>query len=140
MLKTVGKLIGQGKNNQTTVKNSASIMDVHNAHIKCKVFFGNYLNSTPAKHLNQAEICRDDRCELGRLIHGASLDPFKMHGAFYTLRSIHAQLHIVAGNIVQLIQSNDRAAATRLFDDNYSAVSRKVSQAVTELYKQAEKG
>ena len=108
--------------------------------IKCKVSFDNYLNSTSVKNLNQAEICRDDKCELGRLIHGSELDPFKMQGAFYTLRSIHAQLHIVAGNIVQLIQSNDRAAATRLFEDKYSAVSRKVSQAVTELFKQAEKG
>ena len=104
MLKTVGKLIGQGKNNKTTAKNSASIMEVHNAYIKCKVSFDNYLNSTSVKNLNQAEICRDDKCELGRLIHGPGLERFRMHGAFYTLRSIHAQLHIVAGNVVQLIQ------------------------------------
>ena len=39
MLKTVGKLIGQGKNNKTTAKNSASIMDVHNAHYQMQSVF-----------------------------------------------------------------------------------------------------
>jgi hypothetical protein len=139
MLRAVGNWLGQGKNNKMPVNNGASIMDVHNAHIKCKVAFDNYLKSTIFKSLNQAEVCRDDKCELGRLIHGAGLEQYRMHGTFYTLRSIHAQLHIVAGNIVQLIQSNDRAAATRLFEEEYYAVSRKVLQAVTALYKQAEK-
>lgn len=137
MLGTIGNWMGQGKNKKDPDKNGASIMDVHNAHISCKVAFDNYLDSTAPKNLDQARICRDDQCELGKLIHGPALNRFRMHGAFYTLRSIHAQLHIVAGNVVQNILGNDRAAAVRLFDGEYSAVSRKVMQAVTELYKQA---
>lgn len=114
-------------------------MDAHNAHIKCKVVFEKYLDTTSPENLDPALICRDDQCELGKLLHGPAYKQFHMHGAFYTLRAIHAQLHFVAGNVVQKIKENDRAAAVALFDTGYADVSRKVMQSLTELYKQVDK-
>ena len=137
MLGTFGGWLGKSANKKSADQIGVSIMDAHNAHIKCKVSFQSYLDSTLPAHLDERVICRDDRCELGKWIHGSEFNHLKMHGEFYTLRSIHAQLHVVAGNVVEKIKQKDRAAAIELFDNQYSSVSRKVMQAVTELYKQA---
>ena len=136
MLRSIVDWFGWSASKKDDVKNGISIMDAHNAHIKCKARFQDYLRCTVTEKLDPAVVGRDDQCELGKWIHGPALNHFKGHGAFYTLRADHAQLHFIAGNVVKKAKDNERAAADALLDNEYAQASRKVMRAVTELNKQ----
>ena len=136
MLDTIKGWLGQSAGISAEGNNKINIMDVHNAHIKCKVGFQEYLSSTPIEKLDSSLICRDNNCPLGKWIHGPAFGQFNQLGAFYTLRAAHAQLHFVAGRVVEKIQGKTITLEAASTDNEYVRVSRNLMKAITDLKKQ----
>jgi hypothetical protein len=110
-----------------------NFMDAINAHIKCKVHLQNFIDGKLQERLDSAVASRDDHCVLGKWIHGPAFRSFHMSPSFYQLRTQHAQMHYIAGNVIQHVHANDRAAAAVLMESTYKEASRKVVKALTEL-------
>jgi len=125
------------KKQKVHIHEAINFMDGINAHVKCKVHLLNHLNGSSAEPLDPAVIGRDDQCVLGKWIHGPAFRHFHMSPIFYQLRSQHAQMHHIAGNIVEHVQANNRAAAEALMEGKYKDASRKVMKALTELNQSA---
>jgi hypothetical protein len=110
-----------------------NFMDAINAHIKCKVHLQNYIDGKLQERLDPTLVSRDDHCVLGKWIHGPAFRSFSMSPSFYQLRTQHAQMHHIAGNVIMHVHANDRTAAEALMEGTYKEASRKVVKALTEL-------
>jgi hypothetical protein len=115
------------------IRQELNVMDAINAHVRWKVRLQAYLNGTSTEELDPAVICRDDQCALGKWIHGPALKHFEGNETFHQLRTDHAEFHLIAGDVVNHVQANERPAAEALMDNEYKYASRRVVQALTEL-------
>ena len=129
-------LFGFGASKKASIRDEINIMDAINAHIQWKLRLERYLNGTSDEKLDPNVICRDDQCKLGKWIHGPALKHFQDDDGFVTLRDDHAQFHLIAGQVVTIMQENDKAAAEALLKGDYMRASRKVVHALTDLNKQ----
>ena len=129
-------LFGFGESKKASIRDEINIMDAINAHIQWKLRLERYLNGTSDEKLDPNVICRDDQCKLGKWIHGPALKHFQGDDGFVTLRDDHAQFHLIAGQVVTIMQENDKAAAEALMKSDYMRASRKVVHALTDLNKQ----
>jgi Chemoreceptor zinc-binding domain len=114
-----------------------NLMDAINGHVKCKVHLQNYLEGRLKEQLDPMVICLDDRCVLGKWIHGPAFKHFHENPTFYQLRAFHAQMHVIAGNVIKHVLANERTAAEALMEEKYKEASRKVVKALAELNQRA---
>jgi hypothetical protein len=125
------------KQQKGKVHEEINLMDAINGHVKCKVHLQNYLEGTSKEQLDPMVICLDDRCVLGKWIHGPAFKHFHEHPSFYQLRAFHAQMHVIAGNVIKHVLANERTAAMALMEEKYKEASRKVVKALAELNQRA---
>jgi len=129
-------LFGSNNTKKETIVGSIDVMEAINAHVRWKMRLEKYLNGTSEEQLDPQVICRDDQCVLGKWIHGPAHEHFQNDDGFKTLRSDHAQFHVVAGKVVTSVQAKDKATAEALMKNEYMQASRKVVHDLTELSKQ----
>lgn len=115
------------------IRGEIDLAEAVEAHIAWKMRLQNYVDGKSAEKLDPMMIRRDDQCKLGQWIQGPGMDHFHDSPAFHELRADHAQFHFVAGNIVQSIHDNNRAAAEASMKGEYARISHKVVIALTEL-------
>ncbi len=115
------------------IRQELNLLEAIHAHVQWKVRLQDYLNGRSSEELEAAVICRDDQCTLGKWIHGPALKHFEGDATFHQLRADHAEFHLVAGDVVNHVQANERAEAEALMDNEYKYASRRVVQALTEL-------
>jgi len=93
------------------------------------------LRQAIAKHeqLEADTICRDDRCPLGRWIHGPGGQRWGSKPTFTELLGKHAEFHRAAGNVARKINSGDYANAERLIGSGseFALVSTEVATLLT---------
>lgn len=128
------------KKNEISAKDEVirniDIMAAINAHLKWKMRLDHYVNGTSEEQLNPQVICQDNQCVLGKWIHGPAHDFFKEDEGFIVLREDHARFHLIAAQVVKLVQSNDIDGADNLLRGNYMKASRKVVKDLTEIARQ----
>lgn len=96
------------------------------AHTAWKSRLQNALDGKSEEVLVPAHICEDNRCVLGKWIHGSGGARFGKEQMFSSLRSEHASFHVHAANVVELTQAGDPSAAQRVFENEYSHASHEV--------------
>lgn len=129
-------LFGSKESEKAKIVGSIDVMEAINAHVRWKIRLEKYLSGTSEEQLDPKIVCRDDQCVLGKWIHGVAHEHFQNDEGFKTLRTDHAQFHVVAGKVVTSVQSNDKATAEALMKNEYLQASRKVVHDLTELSKQ----
>lgn len=72
--------------------------------------------------------CRDDRCDLGRWIHGEGRARLGTFPGFSELMAHHRLFHHVACNVMALEQAGKRADARRMLADQFESYSDRVTQ------------
>jgi hypothetical protein len=78
--------------------------------------------------LDVERICRDDRCDLGRWIHGQGRARLGTFPGFTSLLSHHRMFHHVACNVLALEKAGKRADARRMVADQFEAYSDRVTE------------
>ncbi len=136
MLERIGGLFGLLSNSEKKILQEMSIGDVIDAHQKWKAWLQDYVDGKSKEELDAAQIGRDDLSLVGKWIHGPATEHFQHLGAFFTLRAMHAQFHMIAGEVVQKVQDGNRAAALELVNTKLLRTSHKVVHALIELDKQ----
>lgn len=111
------------------------------AHRKWKERLTAYVDGTSQEKLDHTAICRDDQCALGKWIYGSGATLMGALPIYHQLKAKHAQFHVTASRVVELVQRNDRDSAhTLLSGEEYSKTSIEVQMLISKLYGEMNKG
>lgn len=92
-----------------------------------------YIDGTSQESLDETVICHDDRCDLGKWIHGNGGKFYGSEALFQQLIKDHAAFHRCAGTIVGLHKQNDVKQARRTLDGDFDLHSVRVVNALESL-------
>lgn len=96
------------------------------AHENWKVRLQNYLDGKSTEDLNVEVVCRDDKCDLGKWLHGPGGQRLGKYPAFSVLVARHKYFHVQASTIVALGQGGDKETAYRALNSSYIHASNQV--------------
>ncbi len=103
------------------------------AHENWKLRLQNYLNGNSTENLQPEIICLDDRCDLGKWLHGPGGQRLGRYPAFSVLVARHKYFHVQASNVVAMAQANDKEQATKTLEGSYRHASNQVVLLLKEL-------
>ncbi|MGA7595550.1 MAG: CZB domain-containing protein [Gallionella sp.] len=105
------------------------------AHRKWKERLTAYVEGTSSEKLDYTAICRDNQCALGKWIYSSGGTSMGDLSIYHQLKAKHAQFHITASRVVELVQNNDKDSAhTLLTGEEYSKTSIEVQMLISKLY------
>ncbi|GAA6141605.1 CZB domain-containing protein [Hydrogenophaga sp. 5NK40-0174] len=84
------------------------------------------LDGSSPEILDPEAVCRDDRCDLGRWLHGTGRERLGHHVAFTALVASHQSFHRQAARVIELSQSGRKQEAERELDTAYRHASNRV--------------
>jgi Chemoreceptor zinc-binding domain len=103
------------------------------AHENWKLRLASHLAGTSDEPFDPAVVCLDDRCELGKWLHGAGQKSLGKYPAFDVLVSRHRYFHVQASTVLVQKQSGDVAAAERTLNGPFKHGSNQVVLLLKEL-------
>lgn len=104
-------------------------------HQKWKTHLQTVINSDKADSLSVEEVSQDDRCVLGKWIHGVGGQKFGQESLFKTLQADHAHFHVCAGMALQsALRGNKSEAQTALKTGDFAHASQAVVMDLAKMY------
>ena len=103
------------------------------AHENWKLRLQNYLDGKSSETLQPEVVCLDDRCDLGKWLHGPGGQRLGKYPAFSMLVARHKYFHLQASTVVALAQGGDKDKATQTLDSSYRHASSQVVLLLKEL-------
>jgi len=103
------------------------------AHESWKLRLTQYLNGQSQEAFDPAVVCLDDRCDLGKWLHGPGRERLGHYPAFSVLVARHKYFHTQAAAVVEQTQSGQQAAAERTLDSSFRHASNQVVLLLKEL-------
>ncbi|SRR5581483_149889 len=106
--------------------------DAISAHVQWKVRLRVHISEGGEAKLDSDEIEHDDRCDLGRWIHGEGTR-YEADDAYAKLLDEHRMFHRVAAAVVRHANAGNRAAALNLLDVEFTKHSFAVIAAINNI-------
>jgi len=103
------------------------------AHENWKLRLTNHLNGTSSEQFDPAVVCMDDRCDLGKWLHGAGRERLGKYPAFSVLVARHKYFHIQASTVLLQKQAGDNEAAEKTLNSSFKHGSNQVVLLLKEL-------
>jgi hypothetical protein len=117
------------------VRNALDIPAAIAAHLAWKKRLEVFLGSDCRDVLDPLNVCRDDRCELGRWIHGLAAQRYGGVAGYHQLRAAHADFHCAAARIVMLAQARRDVQAYEEFRrGEFARASVRIQSELAKLY------
>ena len=103
------------------------------AHDNWKLRLQAYLNGASKEDFLPEVICFDDRCDLGRWIHGDGAARLGRYPGFTALLGHHKMFHYAASNVVALSKGGKEAEAQKMLEGSFNSFSAAVNQDLMAL-------
>jgi hypothetical protein len=103
------------------------------AHENWKGRLAAYLSGKSTEELHPEVICFDDRCDLGKWLHGSAREQLGKYTSFQQLVAEHKDFHYHASNVVSLKQAGKTEEAEKLFANGYKMCSERVIKLLRSL-------
>lgn len=103
------------------------------AHENWKLRLQNYLDGKSSEELKPEVVCLDDRCDLGKWLHGAGKMRLGAYPAFSVLIARHKYFHVQASTVVALVQAGEKDKAAQTLGTGYRHASNQVVLLLKEL-------
>lgn len=103
------------------------------AHDNWKIRLQNYLNDQSTEDLQPELVCMDDRCDLGKWLHGPGGQRLGSYPAFSMLLARHKYFHVQASTVLALAQAQEREKAEQMLLGSYRQASNQVIFLLKEL-------
>lgn len=103
------------------------------AHENWKLRLQNYLAGQSTEMLQPEVVCLDDRCDLGKWLHGPGHQRLGAYPAFSVLVARHKYFHVQASSVVALVQASEKDKAAQMMDSSYRHASNQVVLMLKEL-------
>ena len=108
------------------------------AHQQWKERLQSVIDGSHSEDLDVEVVSRDDRCVLGKWIHGEGGKLFGSDERFQELQKNHVHFHLCAGTVLKLAQTGRKTEAQALLKTgDYSKVSRDVMLDLAQMYNRA---
>lgn len=89
--------------------------------------------TTRSSDMSPAEVRCDDRCALGKWLHGRTIDPQTRLGMPYKVnKRVHAEFHECAARVLELALNGDARQASELLEGEFKEKSEKVVRALNK--------
>lgn len=92
-----------------------------------------YIEGNSQETLDEHVICHDDRCDLGKWIHGNGQRFYGEEPPFQRLVNDHAAFHRSAGDVVSLFKSKGEKEARRTLTGDFDLCSMRVIDGLSQL-------
>jgi hypothetical protein len=94
---------------------------------------------TKKESLDVDSIARDDRCDLGKWLHGEAKGKYARLSSYADCVKKHAHFHLEASKVAKVINTKNYEAAHALLDigSGFSAASAAIGSALDVLQKEA---
>lgn len=106
------------------------------AHRDWRRRLASYIDGTGEETLDENVICVDNRCELGKWIHGHGGKFYGELGNFQQMVQDHASFHQAAGQVVRFYKQDGAQAARKALNTDFDRYSLRVVSALESLEKQ----
>jgi hypothetical protein len=133
MFKKILNAFGLTQAQRDEVRNEINLYDALKAHTDWKKRLMEYLDGRSTEVLQPHEICVDNRCALGKWIHGPGKSRFGEQPLFLNLVDEHAKFHFQASKVVEAHQAGNSALALQILSENFTEQSRKTVSCLSKL-------
>lgn len=106
------------------------------AHRDWRRRLANYIDGTSEETLDENVICVDNRCDLGKWIHGNGGKFYGELPVFHQLTKDHASFHQCAGHVVLTFKTEGEHAAKKALNTDFDTYSLKVVSGLNNLERQ----
>jgi hypothetical protein len=103
------------------------------AHENWKLRLANHLNGSSSEQFDPAVVCLDDRCDLGKWLHGPGMQRLGHYPAFSVLIARHKYFHIQASTVLAQAQGGDAPGAEKTLNSSFRYASNQVVLLLKEL-------
>jgi Chemoreceptor zinc-binding domain len=103
------------------------------AHENWKLRLRNYLDGKSTEQLSPEVVCLDDKCDLGKWLHGPGGQRLGKYPAFTMLIARHKYFHVQASTVVALTQAGEKVKAEETLKTNYEHGSTQTVLLLKEL-------
>jgi len=111
-----------------------NFMEAIEAHVRWKVRLEAYINGTATERLDANVVCQDDKCVLGKWIHGVGGLKYGDHPRFPGLRDIHKEFHRSAGDVIRFADQDEAAKALELLNrGDYARLSHQIKAQLARM-------
>ncbi len=93
----------------------------------------NHIDGSSQEVLDETVICLDNRCDLGKWIHGNGIRFYGEEQIFQHLVDDHAKFHQAAGEVVRLHKCDETKKAVRALTGEFDIRSMRVISGLEEL-------
>lgn len=118
------------------VRREINFFEAVEAHVAWKQRLVSYLQGASQEKLEPHVICADNRCTLGKWIHGSGKARFSEIPLFRQLTDEHAKFHYHAAQVVEAHQAANPALAEKLLSEDFARQSKKTVDCLTRLHAQ----
>lgn len=133
MLKKLLGTFGVTPTQREEVRKEINLFEALEAHTDWKRRLMDYLDGRSDEVLHPHEICVDNRCELGKWIHGPGLARFGKQPLFVSLVEEHAKFHHQAAKVVEAQQAGKATKAMHILAEGFTEQSRKTISCLSKL-------
>jgi hypothetical protein len=105
------------------------------AHENWKLRLLAYLEGKSSEEFSPEVICFDDRCDLGKWIHGQGKAKLGVFPGFTALTGHHKMFHYAASNVVSLQNAGHTSEAHHMLEHQLAEFSKAVTQDLDNLQK-----
>ncbi|NDI87602.1 CZB domain-containing protein [Undibacterium crateris] len=103
------------------------------AHENWKIRLVTFLDGKSTEEMRPELICFDDRCDLGKWLHGDAKKYFEKNSNFIYLVNEHKNFHYHASNVVSLKLQGKDQKADQLLKNEFNKTSERVSFLLNQL-------
>jgi hypothetical protein len=115
------------------IRNEIDIDAAIAAHERWKARLQDVLAGTSTERLDPAVVCMDDRCDLGKWLHGPGGQRLGKYPAFQLLIDRHKFFHQQAAEVLLQSQSGNAEGAAKILNSAYKYASSQVILLLKEL-------
>lgn len=128
--------IGRGNGSLSGSNRPGETLNISNAiaaHENWKIRLEAYLEGNSTEDMRPESICFDDRCDLGKWLHGAGSTYFGKFKSFRQLVSDHRDFHYAASNVVAFSKAGKAKQAHQMLAGPFLEYSKKVTSSLRKL-------
>lgn len=114
-----------------------NFMAAIDVHTKWRGRLESYIQGSSQEDLQVNEISRDDRCQLGKWIHGVGSAQYGTLDTFAEMTAQHAHFHVCAGKVLAMARDGRKQDALHMLaHGDYLRASERIKMLLAKLYVQ----